>query len=151
MYRIDALVGAGGMGEVYRAHDTRLGREVAIKTIAPKLAGEPAALAQFQREAQTIAALSHPNILAIYDIGNDDGVWFLVTELLGGETLGQRLSRGAFTWRTSVDIVSRRRGWLERGYEDRGGAVYRTQGSFLFASLRAHPRFKALLRKMNLE
>src|SRR4029077_3933852 len=93
-YEILASLGAGGMGEVYRAHDPRLGRDVAVKTIAPSFAGEPDALARFQREARAIAALSHPNILAIYDIGSHNGVWYLVTELLQGETLGRRLTHG---------------------------------------------------------
>ncbi|HUL74771.1 MAG TPA: protein kinase [Vicinamibacterales bacterium] len=104
-YQVVARLGAGGMGEVYRARDPRLGRDVAIKTIAPKLAGDPEALARFQREARTIAALSHPNILAIHDIGTHDGVWFLVTELLEGETLGRRISRGALSWKAAVEIT----------------------------------------------
>ena len=93
------------MGDVYRARDPRLCREVAIKTIAPQLAGEPDALARFQREARAIAALSDPNILAIHDIGEHEGVWFLVTELLEGETLRDRLSRETLPWRKAVDIA----------------------------------------------
>jgi serine/threonine-protein kinase len=104
-YQVVALLGAGGMGEVYRARDPRLGRDVAIKTITPKLAADPEALARFQREARTIAALSHPNILAIHDIGTHDGVWFLVTELLQGETLGKRISRGALPWKPAVEMA----------------------------------------------
>ncbi len=104
-YEILSLLGAGGMGQVYRARDPRLGREVAIKTIAPHLAAEPDALARFQREARAIAALSHPNILAIHDLGTQDDVWFLVTELLEGETLRERLSGAALPWRTAVDIA----------------------------------------------
>jgi serine/threonine protein kinase len=106
-YQILSLLGAGGMGEVYRAHDPRLGRDVAVKTIAASLAGEPDALARFQREARVIAALSHPNILAIYDIGSHNGVWYLVTELLQGETLGRRLTRGKLPWKKAVEISAR--------------------------------------------
>jgi serine/threonine-protein kinase len=104
-YEILSLLGAGGMGHVYRARDPRLGREVAIKTIAPHLAAEPDALARFQREARAIAALSHPNILAIHDLGSQGDVWFLVTELLEGETLRGRVSRTTLPWRTAVDIA----------------------------------------------
>src|SRR4249919_3023277 len=86
-YEIVSLVGEGGMSEVYRAHDDRLARDVAIKTIAPHLANDPDALARFQREARAIAALSHPNILAIFDVGRQDDIWYVVTELLDGETV----------------------------------------------------------------
>ena len=105
-YRVLDKLGEGGMGEVYRARDPRLGRDVAVKTIAPNLAGEPEALARFQREARAIAALSHPNILAIYDIGSHDGVWYLVTELLKGETLGRRVARGKLPWKEAVEIAA---------------------------------------------
>ena len=104
-YHVISLLGAGGMGEVYRARDPRLDREVAIKIIAPHLSDDPDALARFQREAQAIARLSHPNILAIHDIGEQDGVWYLVTELLRGETLGQRLTRGALPWKPALEVA----------------------------------------------
>src|SRR6476660_3099675 len=106
-YQILSLLVAGGMGELYRAHDPRLARDVAVKTIAASLAGDPDALARFQREARAIAALSHPNILAIYDIGSHNGVWYLVTELLQGETLGRRLTRGKLAWKQAVEIAAR--------------------------------------------
>jgi serine/threonine protein kinase len=104
-YEILSLLGAGGMGEVYRARDPRLGRDVAIKTIAPHLSGDAEALNRFQREARTIASLSHPSILAIYDVGSHDGVWYLVTELLEGMTVGQRLTRGPIPWARAVEIA----------------------------------------------
>jgi serine/threonine protein kinase/tetratricopeptide (TPR) repeat protein len=103
-YEIVSLVGAGGMGEVYRAHDDRLGRDVAIKTIAPHLASDPDALARFQREARAIAALSHPNILAIFDVGRQDDIWYVVTELLDGETVRDRIARGTMEWIEAVRI-----------------------------------------------
>ena len=81
------------MGEVYRARDTRLDRDVAIKVLPPHLAMDEAARARFEREAKAIAALSHPNILAVYDVGTTDGVAFVVMELLEGETLRQRLNQ----------------------------------------------------------
>ena len=98
-YEITSLIGKGGMGEVYRAKDKRLGREVAIKVLPEKLADDADALARFEREAKAIAALSHPNILAIFDIGNEEGVAFVVTELLEGETLRQKIRGSAVPWR----------------------------------------------------
>ncbi len=103
-YEIVAPVGAGGMGEVYRAHDPRLGRDVAVKTISSHLAADPDALGRFQREARAIAAISHPNIVTIHDIGREGDVWFLVTELLEGETLRARLARGGLEWRAAAGI-----------------------------------------------
>jgi serine/threonine protein kinase len=91
------------MGEVYRAGDTRLGREVAIKVLPPELAHSSEALARFEREAKAVAALSHPNTLALYDIGVDQGVSFVVTELLEGETLRIRLARHIH-WRKAIEI-----------------------------------------------
>ncbi len=93
-YEILAPLGAGGMGEVYRAKDSRLGREVAIKVLSEKVAGDAAALARFEREARAVAGLSHPNILALHDFGTDAGVTYAVMELLDGESLAQRLVRG---------------------------------------------------------
>jgi len=92
-YEIVAAVGAGGMGEVYRARDSRLGRDVAIKVLPEHLATDPVALARFDREARAVAAVSHPNVLEIYDVGNEDGTAFVVMELLEGETLRAALGR----------------------------------------------------------
>ena len=93
-YEILAAIGAGGMGEVYKARDTRLGREVAIKVLPERVAADAAALARFEREAKAVAALSHPNILALHDFGRDGAVAYAVTELLEGETLREALSSG---------------------------------------------------------
>ncbi len=100
-YKILALIGAGGMGEVYRAHDPRLGRDVAIKVLSPHLATTPEVRARFEREARTISQLNHPHICVLHDIGHQDGVAgregaidYLVMELLEGETLAQRLEKG---------------------------------------------------------
>ncbi len=103
-YQILAPIGAGGMGEVYRARDTRLDRDVAIKVLPEHLAQNPEALARFEREAKAVAALSHPNILAIHDVGNEGGIRYAVMELLEGETLRSRLERSAPAWRKSVEI-----------------------------------------------
>ena len=86
-YEILSPVGAGGMGEVYRARDARLGREVAVKVLPERTAGDPDALSRFHREARAIAALSHPNILSIFDFGTSDGTAYAVMELLAGESL----------------------------------------------------------------
>jgi serine/threonine protein kinase/Tol biopolymer transport system component len=94
-YEIRSALGAGGMGEVWRACDTRLGREVAVKVLPAHLSSSAELRGRFEREAKTISALSHPNICALYDVGNQDGVEYLVMELLEGETLAQRLLRGA--------------------------------------------------------
>jgi serine/threonine protein kinase/Tol biopolymer transport system component len=93
-YEILAAVGAGGMGEVYKACDTRLNRIVAIKVLLPHFTSEPDSRHRFDREARAIAALSHPHICSIFDVGHQDGTGFLVMEYLDGETLAQRLGRG---------------------------------------------------------
>src|SRR5271168_2363528 len=92
-YEITGLLGAGGMGEVYRARDPRLDREVAIKVLASHLSQNAELHARFEREAKTISGLQHPHICVLYDIGRQDGVDFLVMEYLEGETLAVRLAR----------------------------------------------------------
>ena len=94
-YELLSPAGAGGMGEVYRARDTRLGREVAIKVLPEQLSQNPEVRQRFEREAKAISALSHPNICPLYDVGSENGVDFLVMEFLEGETLEQRLQKGA--------------------------------------------------------
>jgi serine/threonine protein kinase len=94
-YEIQAPLGAGGMGEVYRARDTRLERTVAIKVLPEHLSTNPESKQRFEREARSISSLNHPNICALYDIGNQDGVDFLVMEYLEGQTLAERLHKGA--------------------------------------------------------
>src|SRR5215469_10640253 len=93
-YEVVAQAGAGGMGEVYRARDGRLNREVAIKILPAAFARDPERLRRFQQEAQAVAALNHPNILAIHDFGDHEGSPYIVTEFLDGETLRARLSAG---------------------------------------------------------
>jgi serine/threonine protein kinase/Tfp pilus assembly protein PilF len=104
-YEILAPLGAGGMGEVYRARDTRLEREVAVKVLAERLANDPEALSRFRREAKAIAALSHPNILAIHDFGTENGIAFAVMELLEGESLRTRLLQGPVPWKRAVEMA----------------------------------------------
>jgi eukaryotic-like serine/threonine-protein kinase len=104
-YEIVAPLGTGGMGEVHRARDSRLNRDVAIKVLPPDVAGDIDRRARFEREAQAVAALSHPNILALFDIGDDGGVLYVVTELLAAETLAERLQQGALPVRRAVEIA----------------------------------------------
>jgi serine/threonine protein kinase len=110
-YEILSPLGAGGMGEVYRARDTRLGRDVAIKVLPPHLAADQTAVARFQREARAVAALSHPNILALFDVGTDNHVAYVVTELLEGQTLRERLQGGAL----EIDAAIKLGGQLVQG------------------------------------
>jgi Tol biopolymer transport system component len=93
-FRIEGLLGKGGMGEVYRAHDTRLGRDVAIKVLPAAWAGDPERVARFEREARALASLNHPNIAAVYGVEGSDGIQAIVLELIDGETLADRLARG---------------------------------------------------------
>ncbi|MGB7927723.1 MAG: serine/threonine-protein kinase, partial [Terriglobales bacterium] len=104
-YEIVSPLGAGGMGEVYRARDTRLGRDVAIKVLPEALANDADRLRRFEQEARTIAALNHPNILGIHDIGAHDGAPFLVSELLEGQTLRERLVSGPLPVRRAVEYA----------------------------------------------
>jgi eukaryotic-like serine/threonine-protein kinase len=102
-YEIVAPIGAGGMGEVYRAKDTRLGRDVALKILPESFAREADRLRRFEQEARAVAALNHPNILAIHDIGQHNGTPFLVSELLEGESLRSALDRGALPQRKTIE------------------------------------------------
>src|SRR5688572_4466391 len=93
-YEIESVLGAGGMGEVYRARDTRLGRAVAVKVILGGFASDPSRVARFDREAKVLASLNHPHIAALYGMEEAAGQHFLVMELVEGETLAERLARG---------------------------------------------------------
>ena len=93
-YEIESPLGAGGMGEVYRAKDTRLDRTVAIKILPAHLSSDPVRKQRFEREAKTISSLNHPHICVLYDVGSQDGIDYLVMECVEGETLAKRLERG---------------------------------------------------------
>jgi serine/threonine protein kinase len=122
-YEIVAPLGAGGMGEVYRARDTRLERAVAVKVLPPHLSASPESRQRFEREAKTISQLSHPNICALYDVGREGETEYLVMELLEGETLAERLAKGALpldsVLRVGVEIAAA----LEKAH--RQGIVHR--------------------------
>ena len=104
-YEIQSLIGAGGMGEVYRAHDSRLNRTVAIKILPASFSADRDRLQRFAQEARAAAALNHPNILSIFDIGEEQGAPYVVSELLEGETLRDRLRNGALPIRRAVDYA----------------------------------------------
>ena len=112
-YEVLAALGVGGMGEVYRAHDAKLNRDVAIKVLLPSVIAEPDRIARFRREARVLASLNHPNIAHIHGIEEADGVTALVLELIEGEDLAQRLSRGPLLsmkrWREASSAASGRR------------------------------------------
>jgi eukaryotic-like serine/threonine-protein kinase len=125
-YEIVALLGAGGMGEVYRARDTRLDRAVAVKILSPGVASSLDARQRFEREARTVSQLSHPHICALYDVGDEGAMEFLVMELLEGETLAERLKKGPLatdrTLRFGVQIAdaldkAHRQGVIHRDLE----------------------------------
>jgi len=103
-YEIVTPIGSGGMGDVYRARDVRLHREVAVKVLPERFSRDTDARLRFEREARAVAALSHPNILAIHDYGSNEAAAYSVTELLEGQTLRQRLLEGPIPWRKAVDI-----------------------------------------------
>jgi len=104
-YEIVSRLGAGAMGEVYRARDSRLGRDVAIKILPADVSTDPSRRARFEQEARAVAALNHPNILGLYDIGNEGGVSYIVTEFVAGETLSALLERGPLPARKMLDIA----------------------------------------------
>ncbi len=129
-YEILAAIGAGGMGEVYRAHDTRLGRDVAIKVLSPHLATTPEVRARFEREARTISQLNHPHICVLHDIGHQGGVAgreeaidYLVMELLDGETLARRLEKGPLPTAEVLALGKQIADALDRAH--RAGVVHR--------------------------
>jgi eukaryotic-like serine/threonine-protein kinase len=105
-YEVVALLGAGGMAEVYRAKDTRLGRDVAIKVVSEALGADGAFLERFEREAKLAASLAHPNVVALHDVGFHDGKPYFVTELLQGETLRERLARGPLPSAVALEFAA---------------------------------------------
>src|SRR5262252_7153483 len=104
-YKIVSLLGAGGMGEVYRAHDARLRRDVALKVLQESLVSDADRLRRFELEARAVAALNHPNIVSVYDVGISDKVHYFVTELIEGETLRQRITPQGMSIRKAVDLA----------------------------------------------
>src|SRR5690349_16042842 len=116
-YEITALLGKGGMGEVYRGRDRKLGRDVAIKVLPDEFVNDPDRLARFEREAQVLASLNHANIGVIHDIQEDGGTRFLVLELVEGETLFERLKRGPLHVEEALDMMKQVAEALEAAHE----------------------------------
>ena len=114
-YEIQSPLGAGGMGEVYRARDTRLERTVAIKILPESLSSDRERLERFQEEARILSTLNHPNLMAIYDVGSQDGMHFLVSEFFEGQTLRERLATGPLPQRKAIEYgLQIARGWRPR-------------------------------------
>ncbi len=105
-YEITEQLGAGGMGEVYLAQDTRLGRKVAIKVLPAEFASDPERLARFEQEARAAAALNHPHIAAVHDVGVEDGTHFMVQEYLEGDTLREPLQKGALPLKKALGLAT---------------------------------------------
>src|SRR5690242_11388335 len=103
---IIALLGAGGMGEVYRARDARLGRDVAVKVLPPSFAADAAHLSRFEQEARAAGALNHPNLVTIHELGRHGDQVFIVSEVLEGESLRERLSSGTLSIARAVDYAA---------------------------------------------
>src|SRR5215469_6554091 len=122
-YEIFEPIGAGGMGQVYKARDTRLNRTVAIKVLPPEFASRPDWKQRFEREAQTIASLNHPHICTLHDVGQQDGIDYLVMEFLEGQTLAQRLERGALALDEAMKIAIEIADALDKAH--RKGIVHR--------------------------
>jgi Tol biopolymer transport system component len=122
-YEIVSLLGAGGMGEVYRARDTRLGREAAVKVLPAELAADPERLARFESEARAASALNHPNIVTIYDVGRQGSIAWMGMELIDGSTLRDVLAEGPLPARRAVMLASQLAGGLARAHE--AGIVHR--------------------------
>src|SRR3989440_7146033 len=122
-YEIVAPLGAGGMGEVYRARDTRLERTVAIKILPARLSSDAAHKQRFEREAKAISSLNHPHICVLHDIGHQDGVDYLVMECVEGETLAKRLEKGPLPLEQVLKLGMQVAGALDRAH--RSGVVHR--------------------------
>jgi eukaryotic-like serine/threonine-protein kinase len=123
-YEVAAPIGAGGMGEVYQAHDTKLGRDVAIKVLPEAFAHDPERLSRFQREAKMLASLNHPNIATIHGLEHSDGTHYLVMELVSGETLAERIKReGAVPVEEALKIAVQIAEALEAAHEK--GIIHR--------------------------
>jgi tetratricopeptide (TPR) repeat protein len=122
-YRIEAQLGAGGMGVVYRAHDVELGRDVALKFLPPRLSAEPAALARFDREAKLASSLNHPNICIVHDIEQHDGRPFIVMELCQGQSVKQLLKQGPIPVAQAVELAMQMAGALDAAHQR--GIVHR--------------------------
>jgi eukaryotic-like serine/threonine-protein kinase len=122
-YKIISLIGSGGMGEVYRARDIRLLRDVALKVLPASFTNDPDRLRRFEQEARAVAALNHPNIVSVYDVGNANGVHYIVSELLEGETLRSRIAPPGMPVRKAIELAVQLANGLAAAHEQ--GIVHR--------------------------
>jgi serine/threonine protein kinase len=122
-YRVISLIGAGGMGEVYQAEDTRLGRRIALKLLPPECTRDDDRVRRFKQEARAASALNHPNIITIFDIGETDGIHFIATEFIDGQTLRQRLNEAPLTLSETLDVMAQITGALIAAHE--AGIIHR--------------------------
>src|SRR5512132_4410542 len=122
-YEILSLLGAGGMGEVWRARDTRLAREVAIKVLPPELSADHGRLDRFEKEARTASSLNHPNIVTIYDIGTSDSLSYIAMELVEGKTVRELLSSGPLALRRLLSLAAQTADGLAKAHA--AGSVHR--------------------------
>src|ERR1700730_15894221 len=122
-YEVVAPLGTGGMGEVYRARDTRLERTVAIKILPAQFSSDPVHKQRFEREAKSVSSLNHPNICVLYDVGHHDGMDYLVMECIEGETLAKSLERGALPTEQVLKIATEIADGLDKAH--RSGVVHR--------------------------
>src|SRR4051812_23515567 len=122
-YKIVALIGSGGMGEVYRARDTRLLRDVALKTLPASFTNDPDRLRRFEQEARAVAALNHPNIVSVHDVGEAQGVHYIVSELLEGESLRERIPSTGLPPRKAIELAVQLANGLAAAHEK--GIIHR--------------------------
>src|ERR1700751_5263247 len=122
-YEIAGAIGAGDMGEVYQAHDTKLGRDVAIKVLPEAFAHDPERLSRFQREARMLAALNHPNIATVHGLEQSEGVHYLVMELVPGHTLAERVAKGTLPFDETLELAGQMAEALEAAHEK--GVIHR--------------------------
>ena len=122
-YKIISLIGSGGMGEVYRARDPRLLRDVALKVLPASFTNDPDRLRRFEQEARAVAALNHPNIVSVYDVGDANGVHYIVSELLEGETLRSRIASPEMPARKAIELAIQLANGLAAAHEQ--GIVHR--------------------------
>ena len=132
-YEILAPLGAGGMGEVYRARDTRLGRDVAVKVLPQHLSANPEVRARFEREAKTVSSLNHPHICTLHDVGREGDTDYLVMELVEGETLAQRLEKGALPAAEVLKLGAKRKKELAEAKLMRDARVWESRQALIFS------------------
>ena len=154
-YEITARIGRGGMGEVYRARDTKLDRDIALKVLPSEMAEDPESIQRFQREAKALAALNHPNIVTIYSVESEGGLHFLTMELLGTETLQSVIRPGGLALRRVIGDFDGAMQLLEQSVADREISVLLMPAWVdaipAYAPIRSHPRYALFLEKMGFQ